>query len=373
MNYKQLPFFLLLMFLTFSLQAQLDLPRPSAKAGLWQTIGLTDVKIKYSRPKVTAADGTDRTGAIWGKLVPYEMAPNNFTGGQMPWRAGANENTIISFSDDVRIEGEELPAGTYSFHIIPHENNEATLIFNKDYHQWGSFAYDESKDVLRVKVQTKEVPRREMLTYEFIDVSQKSAVCALNWEKKQFPFKIEVDTDAIVVESVNRQLGQSLGFQRPPYVAAANYMLNNDGDLEQGLKWIDRAINNFGGNFTLYKTKADLLTKMDKEKEAEGIMDIAMGMGSLNDLFGYGQQLLGAQKNEKAMEVFLHNADKMKGMKAVGDMDKFTVYAGLAMGFRANKKIDEAIVNAKKAKEVAPNDRLKGMADNFIAILEQSK
>ena len=335
MSYKQLPLLLLLATLTLisqTLTAQLDLPRPSASAGVWQTIGLTDVKIKYSRPKVTAANGTDRTDAIWGKIVPYEMAPNNFTGGLMPWRAGANENTVISFSDDVRIEGKELAAGTYSFHIIVHENNEATLIFNKDYHQWGSFSYDEEEDALRVKVQSEEVPKREVLTYEFIDVTQKSAVCALIWEKKQFPFKIEVNTNDIVTRSIKQQLGQSLGFQRQPYITAANYMLNNEGDLEQGLEWINTAINNFGGNFNLYKTKADLLTKMEKKEDADKIMVIAMGMGSLNDLFGYGQQLLGAQENEKAMEVFLHNADKMKGMKAVGEMDKFTVYAGLGHG-----------------------------------------
>ena len=98
-----------------------------------------------------------------------------------------------------------------------------------------------------------------------------------------------------------------------------------------------------------------------------------MGLGTLNNLFGYGQQLLGAQKNEKAMEVFLLNADKMKTMKAVGDMDKFLVYAGLALGYRANKKIDEALTNAKKAQEIAPNDQLKGQISNLVTVLEQSK
>ena len=214
----------------------------SAKAGVWQTIGLTEVKIKYSRPKVTAANGTDRTDGIWGKIVPYEMSPS-FRGGVMPWRAGANENTIISFSDDVSIEGQELAAGTYGFHIIVHENGEATLVFNEDYHQWGSFGYDESKDVLRIKIQTEEVVRTEELTYDFSDVTQKSAVCALSWEKKRFPFKVETNTDAVLVKSVNEQLSQSLGFQWNTYVAAANHILTNDGDYEQGVKWLDRGIN----------------------------------------------------------------------------------------------------------------------------------
>ncbi len=376
MNHKKLPLLLFLAILTLwsqSLDAQLELPRPSSKAGVWQMIGLTEVKIKYSRPKVTAANGTDRTDAIWGKVVPYEMTGNNRPAGPMPWRAGANENTVISFSDDVKIEGQDLPAGTYGFHMVVHENGEATLIFNKDYHQWGSFAYDESQDALRVKIKTTEVPRHEVLTYEFIDVTQKSAICALTWEKKQFPFKIEVDTDAILVSSVNKQLGQSLGFHWNSFVNAANYIVKNEGDYEQGLKWIDQAINGFGGNFTLYKTKSDLLVKLEKEEEAGKIMDIAMGMGSVNDLFTYGQQLLGAQKNEKAMEVFQMNVEKMKSMAVVGDMDKFTVYAGLSMGHRAHQEFDEAIENAKKAKEAAPTDRLKGMVDNFIGMLEKSK
>src|SRR5437899_746922 len=122
---------LLLLLSSLPLAAQLRTPRPSPKASVMQTVGLTDVTIVYSRPGVKGRE-------IWGALVPYDKV----------WRTGANEATTFAVSDDVMINGQPLPKGTYSLHTIPGKD-EWTIIFNKDAGQWGSFSYDEAKDALR--------------------------------------------------------------------------------------------------------------------------------------------------------------------------------------------------------------------------------
>lgn len=148
--------------------------RISPKAEVIQTIGFTDVHIVYSRPGVKG-----RT--IWGKLVPYDAV----------WRAGANEATKITFSTDVTIEGKKLKKGSYSFFTIPGKD-EWTIIFNKVADQWGAFEYNESADVLRIKVKTEIGVWQEWLSYTISKTSDKSAVIRLEWEKVKVPFKVEV-------------------------------------------------------------------------------------------------------------------------------------------------------------------------------------
>ena len=104
-------------------------PRAASPAAeVSQTIGLTKITVNYSRPSVTSARGVDRTGKIWGQLVPFGMTDPGFGNGKPnPWRAGANENTVITLSDDVKIEGKDLKAGAYGLHIEVKENNDATV------------------------------------------------------------------------------------------------------------------------------------------------------------------------------------------------------------------------------------------------------
>lgn len=155
--------------------AQKDQVRVSPKASVMQIVGLTEVKIDYNRPGV-------KKRTIWGDLVPYNKV----------WRAGANEATTISFSSDVLVEGKKLPAGTYSFFVIPNKD-EWTLIFNKVSEQWGAFEYNEAEDALRVTVKPKSNDFEEWLTYSFnnYDAKSQSAVINLEWEKLKVPFKVE--------------------------------------------------------------------------------------------------------------------------------------------------------------------------------------
>ena len=145
-------------------------PQPSPLAGVTQRIGVNDVAITYHRPSVKGRK-------IWGELVPYDQV----------WRAGANEATTISFSEDVTVEGRSLPAGTYAFFAIPGKQ-EWTLVFNREAKQWGAFSYKEAQDALRVKVTPKAVPAEEWLSYRFRDLTLNSATVVLAWEKLEVPF-----------------------------------------------------------------------------------------------------------------------------------------------------------------------------------------
>jgi hypothetical protein len=149
-------------------------PRVSPNATVSQTIGTTVVTVTYGRPSV-------RDREIFGGLEPYGVV----------WRAGANEATTFTFSDDVLIEGEELESGTYSFFVLPRENDEWTIIFNSVANQWGSYNYEDSEDVLRVEVSPVNDVPMEQLMYYFEDVSENSAEAVMHWSTVKVPFTIE--------------------------------------------------------------------------------------------------------------------------------------------------------------------------------------
>jgi len=166
--------------------AQNQGPRKSPKATVSQQIGVdTDVVIDYSRPAVNERK-------IWGELVVYGMnAGNEYSkNNPYPWRAGANENTTITISKDVKVEGKTLPAGKYGLHMLPGEN-EFKIMFNKVNDSWGSYAYDASKNALEISVKTKACDQTEWLEFGFTKVSDVGAVAHLRWDKLEIPFKIE--------------------------------------------------------------------------------------------------------------------------------------------------------------------------------------
>lgn len=180
--------FLFLLTLSFSgfVRAQADEVRPSPLAAVTQTIGAgTEITVEYSRPAVK-----DRV--VWGGIVPYGMAEGNKYSDDKPypWRAGANENTTVTFSTDVMVEGERLAAGTYGLHMIPAEEGEWTIIFNQVSDIWGSYQYDETQDALRVMVSPEEAPMEEWLTYGFDAITPNSTEAYLRWEKLKVPFAV---------------------------------------------------------------------------------------------------------------------------------------------------------------------------------------
>ncbi|MEZ4990619.1 MAG: DUF2911 domain-containing protein [Saprospiraceae bacterium] len=212
----------------FFLGAQTQLlttPRASQQAEVSQRIGLTDVTVAYHRPAANERD-------IWGQLVPQ---------GQV-WRAGANENTTIHFSTDVKVEGEELAAGTYGLHMEVGEEH-TTVIFSNNSTSWGSFSYNPQEDALRVSVQNEKAPHfYEYLTYEFIPKAADMGVCALYWGDREIAFSYTVDLGATVLTSIRNELRDRSGFSWQGYNEAANYCLQNNFNHQEAMNWATRSV-----------------------------------------------------------------------------------------------------------------------------------
>jgi len=168
-------------------QAQDDEIRKSLRASVTQRLGVdTDITFDYGRPGVKGRK-------IWGDLVPYGMYPGvKYSNDKpYPWRAGADENTTISFNKDISIEGNNLAAGKYGIHMIASES-DWIVIFSKKNEEWGSYSYDEKNDALRITVIPLEAPHEEWLTFGFDNLAGTSATAFLHWEKLKVPFKVEV-------------------------------------------------------------------------------------------------------------------------------------------------------------------------------------
>lgn len=334
------------------------------KAVVGERIGITDVTIHYDRPGVKG-----REGKIWGQLVPYGMQDQGFgTSTVAPWRAGANENTTIEFTTPVKVEGRELAAGKYGF-FVDLKENEANLIFSNDNNSWGSFFYDPHKDALRVIVKTEKTSESvEWLKYEFMNESENDAMIALLWEKLKIPFKVEVDLVKTQLESFRKELNSSVGFDPERWAEAAQYCADHNTNLEEALIWSDYSVKGrFVGKktFPILKTRAAVLTKLNRNAEADSVMKEAVSIGQVGELHQYGRELLQEGKNARAMEVFQYNAKKNPNV--------FTTNMGLSRGYAANGDFKNALKYAKAALPQAPDKMNKDNLENMIKQLEQGK
>lgn len=310
-------------------------PRPSPAAELTQQIGLTKITVNYSRPQVIA-NGNDRTGHIWGELVPYGFSKTQFGGkGEIPWRAGANENTVITFSDEVMIEGEKLAAGSYGLHMAVWEDGRTTVMFSKNTSSWGSFWYDPGEDALRVEVKAEEIPFTNVLTYEFIDLDNDSGVLALDWEKKRIPIKISLDVHQQVLASMRNELRGAKGFSWQGPASAAQYCLQNDINHEEALRWADQAIATSGGNAQTYAVKAGLLMKTGEKEEAKNMAGKASETANVNQLNQLGYTMLQAGETDMAIHFFQLNVERHPEVA--------NCYDSLGEGYMAKGEKDKAI------------------------------
>ncbi len=254
--------FILFAFLPLAFAQELNLPRPSQKASVMQTIGLTDVTITYSRPGVKGR-------VIWGGLVPYDRV----------WRTGANEATSITFSDEVTIDGKTIPAGVYGLHTIPGKA-EWTVIFNKAANQWGSYDYDESKDILRIQVKPQEGPHQEWMMFSFAEVLPGSAIVELAWEKLRVRFRIETNTMKKATENIKAALERTEDW-RIPYRAADFAWNTNSENSAETYRWIDRSIA-LKETYWNLRLKASMLARDGKKKDAITIAEKAVSLGKEN-------------------------------------------------------------------------------------------
>ncbi len=312
----------------------LELPRVSPKAEVVQHIGLSSITINYSRPGVKGR-------VIWGKLVPY----NN--GIPFPWRAGANENTTIQFSDDAKINGQSIKAGTYGFHIIP-SKEKWILIFNKQNKSWGSFFYDSSFDALRIEVKPIKNNFVEWLEFGFSNLNSNSAVIYMQWEKIKIELKVLFNEKEIVLNDIRQQLLSlpGLGWEGP--MEAATFCLENNFNYAEAIKWIDISISR-NPKFQNKMIKVKLLLKMNNDEEALKIKKDALKNSSEKELNLYGYELLNKNKIDEALEVF-----KLNITRHSKSWNCYDSYAEALM--RANKK-EEAIRNYRKALKLAPENQ----------------
>ena len=230
----------------FAQTPKVDFPAASPACTLKQHVGLTDIEIVYSRPGVKGRP-------IFGGLVPY---------GQV-WRTGANNATKITFSTPVKLNGAEIPAGTYALFTIPGET-EWTIIINKGAAQWGAFQYNETNDLVRVKATPVKLSQSiETFTIEFTDIRDESATLNLLWEKTLVPVKIEIELTGKLVPQIEAVMSAAEG--RKPYYQAALFYYDHGQDLQKASKWIDAAIAEREAYY-IVNLKARILARLgDKE------------------------------------------------------------------------------------------------------------
>ena len=321
----------------------INAPRVSQAAMVRQRLGLTDVTITYHRPLVKG-----RT--IWGDVVPY---------GQV-WRAGANENTVITFSDPVTVDGQPLPAGSYGLHMLPAETS-FIVIFSKNATSWGSFSYDEKEDALRVTVKPVPTDMHEALTYDFDDLKPESAVATLRWDKLAVPFKVAVDVTQLTLAGIRRDLRTVPSFTWAGWNDAATYCVEHKTNYEEALKWVDTSIQN-EERFENLETKAKLQALMGKTAEADATMKDALSKANAAQLHNYARQLLAEKKTAEAVKIFQMNAQKNPTV--------WFTYAGLARAQSAQGNFKDAVKNMKEAQAKAPEAQkkyLQGLIDKLQA------
>src|SRR5213596_4158047 len=315
---------------TVCAQNDLNLPDVSQAAEVKQRIALTDITVKYHRPLVNGRK-------IWGGLVPYGKV----------WRAGANENTTIEFSDPVSVEGQPLPKGTYGLHMIPNPDSW-TVIFSKTNTGWGSYSYKQDEDALRVNVKPRSLAEiKEALEFEFEDLKPESTAVTLKWEKLGVPFTVSIKDSDQTLQNIREQLKGRGQFTWQALDEGAQFCLTKKINLDEALQWADASIQN-EERFDNLSTKADILKALNRPDEAKPVWNHALEMATAVQLYSYGRGLQFKKQGPEAMDLF----------KDVAKRFPHGVYGSLAQARlkSATGDFSGAANDAKQAQTAAPTD-----------------
>ncbi len=342
------------------------------KAVVTQYMGLVSVTIEYNAPDVTSPAGDDRTGQIWGQLVPWGIAPNPFYPGfgsaeTMPWRAGSNENTTITFSHDVEIEGQPLAAGTYALFMAPGES-EWEILFNRNSSAWGSFFYDPDLDALKVEVEPEPTDFfREWLTYEFDDRQLDTTRVVLHWENLRVPFRISVpNIDELYHQAMTAELTGAVGFNFQNWIQASQWAAQHEAYHEDALTWADAAIA-ANASFQTISNKAQVLNQIGRSEEAMAALDQAIDHPTATTILIHmaarGLQQQGDM--ESANVVFRRNYEKHPG--------EWPVDFGMARVYSEEGDFEKALEHARIAMERAPAGPQKQNLEAQIERLEKGE
>jgi hypothetical protein len=244
-------------------QPAVELPRASPIASVSQTFGYTTATITYSRPAVNGR-------VIWGSLVPYGKV----------WRAGANEATVLELTTDARLNGQVLPKGRYGLFILPTER-DWTFILSKTTKAWGSFAYDEKDDALRITVPHQAAEHLERLEFGFEKLSDSGATLVAHWEKLTASIDIRVE----FLETGKAKIKEGLPKAKPDdqfaYMNAAKFYWTYNIDRKQAMDWIDKSIQIKPVHNNLW-AKADMLASDGKFKDAKKFAKLARDAAAKN-------------------------------------------------------------------------------------------
>src|SRR5213596_2542681 len=332
---------------TLSAQNDLNLPDVSQAAEVKQRIALTDITVKYHRPLVNGRK-------IWGGLVPFGKV----------WRAGANENTTIEFSDPVSIEGQPLAKGVYGLHMIPNPDSW-TVIFSKTNTGWGSYSYDQKEDALRVNVKPRHLAEaKEALEFDFEDLKPDSTAVTLKWEKLGVPFTVSIKDAEQTLQNIRAQLKGRGQFTWQALDEGAQFCLTRKINLDEALRWADASIQN-EERFDNLSTKADILKALNRPDEAKAAWNRALEIATAVQLYSYGRRLQGEKKSAEAMEIF----------QAVAKRFPQTVYGHLAEARikSAAGDFSGATAEATQAQNSAPTDAQKQSIKALIDRLQSKQ
>ncbi|MEM9649176.1 MAG: DUF2911 domain-containing protein [Bacteroidota bacterium] len=246
---KKLALFVFVALLSVSMEAQLQTPQPSPSSKLKQTVGLTEVVVEYARPSM-------RGRKIFGDLVPY---------GNL-WRTGANQNTKVTFSDDVTVDGQEMKAGTYALYTKPGESSWE-VIFYADASNWGTpREWDDSKVAAKTTVEAYQMPMAvETFTITIDDLHNNGATLGMIWENAYVGVKFEVPTLAKAQKSIDAVMA---GPGANEYYSAASYYYEEGKDLEKAKEWIDKAVEMRPEAFWVMRRQSLIYAKLGDKKGA---------------------------------------------------------------------------------------------------------
>lgn len=355
------------MFPSLMTNAQMTLPPGGGnqRGEVTQYMGLVKVTIVYSSPDVAGRE-------IWGKLVPYGLANLGFgkstEQNPSPWRAGANENTTISFSHDIQVEGKPLKAGTYGLHMIPGQE-DWVVIFTNNSTSWGSFNYVPSDEALRVSVKAKACDEfNEFLTFDFVERLQNSTVARLKWEKLQVPFKISVPNgDDLYVQRLRDEMSGPKGFNWLNAVSAANFCATRKLNLDEAYGWMQSYIDRNVKYFPIYNAKAGVQVAMGKQADADATMKEAINLpdATAGQIVGYGRFLITAKREKDCMQVFELALKRYPGNSVA--------LMGMARGLSANGDAKKALKFAQDALKVETTPNGKTAIEGMITKLEKGE
>jgi tetratricopeptide (TPR) repeat protein len=314
----------------------LTLPRESQAASASQTIGLTRIGVSYHRPAVKGRK-------IWGGLVPFDAV----------WRAGANENTILTVSSPFRIGSSTLPAGSYGVHLIPTATSW-TMILSREANAWGSFSYAEKEDALRFQLTPHAAEFQEYLQYSFEDPTDSTVTLTLHWERLAGSFALSVPTNQVVLDSVAQQLRNIPYFFADAWAEAARWALQHNA-LDRAGAWADSALKR-QPNFRTQQLRADVLERQGDAAGAAALRKESMALATEPDINALGYRLLNEGKTDEAIQLFLRNSRDYPR--------SWNVWDSLAEAYAKRGDKRQALANYQKAldmvKDEAQKTRIRG-------------